>query len=119
MSYNFAIVIPPIPADDREAWAAVDELTEVSGEPPPIFRTLHDQLTARYPCLCSLSDDEVDDGVWSDGPLWNNFGERAAILGLSYSHAEEVLPFIIDSSTKLGLCVFDWGTERIFRGNSS
>ena len=29
MSYNFAIVIPPIPADDAEAWEAVDALSQV------------------------------------------------------------------------------------------
>jgi hypothetical protein len=34
----------------------------------------NDRLTARYPCICSLSDERVDDeGVWSDGPLWNKF----------------------------------------------
>jgi len=45
---------------------------------------LHDRLTRRYPCICTLSDDRVDDdGLWSDGPLWNDFGRRflAAVPG--------------------------------------
>lgn len=72
MTYNVAIVIHPVPSGDAEAWGVLDELIELKGPAPLVFRTLHDQLTARYPCLSSLSDDEIDDGVWSDGPLWND-----------------------------------------------
>lgn len=115
MSYNVAVVLPPVPSEDAAAWALVDGLIEQTGPRPPVFQELHDRLTARYPCLCSLPDDRIDDAVWSDGPLVDNFGHRAAVLGLSYSRAEEVLPFLIEAATALGLVVFDWATGRVHR----
>ena len=83
MSYNVAICAEPVPSKDEEAWQAVDSLIDAKGEPPEVFKELHDRLTRRYPCICTLSDDRVDDdGVSSDGPLWNDFGHRAAVLGM-------------------------------------
>jgi hypothetical protein len=118
MSYNVAICLQPISADDKEAWREIDGLIQTKGEPPQVFRELHDFLTAKYPCICTLSDEEVDDGVWSDGPLWNNFGHRAAVLGISHSRAEEVLPFLVKTANDLGLVVFDWAGPSIFRPKS-
>ena len=116
MSYTVAIVVPPVPADDRAAWTGLDALVEEEGERPRVFQELHDRLTAAYPCICSLPDDQVDDGVWSDGPLINNFGHRAAVLGISFSRVEEVLPILVKTATDLGLIVFDWQTNLIHRG---
>ncbi len=118
MSFNVAIVIPPVPADDVQAWAELDHLINQQGPRPAVFDELHNRLTARYPCICSLPDDEVDDGVWSDGPLIGNFGHRAAVLGMVYSRAHEVFPFLIESSNALGLVVFDWTSQKIFRAES-
>ena len=115
MSYNIAICTQPIPGNDGEAWRAIEGLIEAKGEPPEAFRELHDRLTAKYPCICTLSDDDVDDGVWSDGPLWNDFGHRAAVLGLVYSRVEEVLPFLVKTANDLGLVVFDWAGPNIYR----
>ena len=115
MSFNVAIVIPPIPAGDAEAWAALDGLIKQQGPRPAVFQKLHDRLTARYPCMCSVPDDQIDDTVWSDGPLINNFLHRAAILGMSYSRVEEVLPFLIKTANDLGLAVFDWATGIVYR----
>ena len=114
-----AVCAPPIPADDRDAWEQVDELINSKGPPPPVFRDLYDALTDRYPCICTLPDDRIDeDGVWSDGPLWNDFGHRAAVLGVIYSRVEEVLPFLIETANVLGLTVFDWGGPNIYRPES-
>jgi len=115
MSYNVAICTPPVPDEDDAAWRSVDTLINAKGDVPPVFRELHDQLTARYPCICTLPDDQVDDGVWSDGPLWNDFGHRAAVLGITWSRVEEVLPFLIRTANGLGLTVFDWGGPTIYR----
>jgi len=116
MSYNVAICVPPIPVDDTVAWAQLDSFINSQGPPAPVFRELHDLLTARYPCISTLPDDRVDeDGVWSDGPLWNDFGHKAAVLGVVYSRAEEVLPFLVKTANGLGLTVFDWGGPRIYR----
>ena len=115
MSYTVAIVVPPIPAADAEAWAALDGMIDEEGPRPAVFRELHDRLTARYPCLCAVPDDEVDGVVWSDGPLINNFLHRAAVLGVSHPRAGEVLPFLVESANALGLVVFDWAARRIHR----
>lgn len=116
MSYNVAICTPPLPSDDDSAWKEVDSLIKEQGVTPPVFRELHDQLTARYPCICALPDDRVDeDGVWSDGPLWNDFGHRAAVLGMIYSRVEEVLPFLVRTANDLGFTVFDWAGPSIYR----
>jgi hypothetical protein len=70
MSYNVAVCTPPLPLDDETAWGEIDALIDAQGPVPQAFRTLHDRLTARYPCICSLPDETVDEeGVWSDGPL--------------------------------------------------
>jgi len=115
MSHSVAIVLPPVPTDDENAWGLLDSLIEEQGPRPEVFQTLHDQLTAHYPCLSSLSDDDVDDGVWSDGPLINNFGHRAAVLGLAFSHVEEVMPFLITTAIDLGLIVFDMQANAVHR----
>lgn len=117
LSYAVAIVVPPVSSKDKEAWKQLDVLTEQEGPAPDVFLDLHDRLTARFPCLSSLSDDEIDDGVWSDGPLWNNFGNKAAVLGMVYSRVAEVLPFLIESANSLGLVVFDWTSGAIHRGD--
>jgi hypothetical protein len=116
VSFTIAIVIPPISGNDVEAWGALDGLIAQEGPTPPVFQELHDRLTARYPCMCSVPDDQIDDTVWSDGPLINNFAHRAAVLGISYSRVDEVLPFLIATATDLGLVVFDWDTGSIHRG---
>jgi len=56
----------------------------------------------------------VGNGVWSDGPLWYNFGHRAAVLGMTYPRVEEVLPFLVETANELGLVVFDWGGPSIY-----
>jgi len=103
------------PCGDDAAWEAVDRLIDTKGAVPQVFRELHDKLTMRYPCICTLPDDKVDEGVWSDGPLWNNFGHRVAVLGISYSRVEVVLPFVVQTANSLGLTVFDWGGPIIYR----
>ena len=120
MSYNVAVCIPPIPAEDKAAWQVVDGIISAEGTPPPVFRELHDMLTARYPCICTPPDHRVDEeGVWSDGPLWNDFGHRAAVLGIIWSRVDEVLPFLVRTANSLGLVVFDWGGPTIYRPGQS
>jgi hypothetical protein len=51
--------------------------------------------------------------------LRNDFGHRAAVLGIIYSRVEEVLPFVIRTANALGLTVFDWGGPEIYRPQSS
>ena len=115
MSCNVAVVIPPLPADDKAVFAELDGLIEQEGPRPTIFQELHDRLTARHPCMCAVPDDMIDYTVWSDGPLINNFGHRAAVLGVSHSRAAEVLPFLFETANGLGLTVLDWNGGRVYR----
>lgn len=105
MSYNVAVIIPPLPADDVEAWNAANEIIAEDRKEkkprPEVFQKLYDRLTAKFPCICSVPDDQVDDTVWSDGPLINNFLHRAAVLGMS--SPKEALPFLIKTTDALGL----------------
>ena len=106
ISYTVAIVTPPVPDNNAEAWNALDSFIQEHGPTPDIFRMLHDRLTARHPCICDLPDDQVDDGAWSDGPLIDSFAHRAAVLGIASTRVGDVLPFLIDSATAIGLTVF-------------
>lgn len=118
MSYTVAICISDMPTDDELAWSEANKLADsldVDETPAPAFQQLHDDLTESFPCLCELADDEIDDGVWSDGPLINNFGRHAAVLGVVYSAVDRVIPFLIDAANSRGMTVFDWQTETIHR----
>lgn len=115
MSYNFAICLPPVASTDQAAWQELDPILDEEGPASPQFVELHARLTKRFPCICDLTEELVDDGVWSDGPLIDNFGPRGAVLGVSYSRVEDVLPFVITTANQMGMAVFDWGTEKIHR----
>jgi hypothetical protein len=126
MSYDITISLAPVAADDKAAWQQHNQWLEKIGEPlkgdesmlQP-FARLHADLTARFPCICDLPDDRVDGGVWSDGPLSDNFGHEVAELGIVFSRVEEVLPFLIDTANRLGLTVFDRQTDQIHRPGQS
>ncbi len=115
MSYTIAIAQGPIPIEVAVAWSWIEQMAnEADVSPPDIFHDLIDRLTARFPCICDLDDDVVDElGVWSDGPLRNNIKLKAPVLGIVFSHVDEVLPFVIETANQLGLTVFDWQTKQI------
>jgi hypothetical protein len=114
MSFTVSIVVPPVPASGKAAWAALEGILERRDQGPrsPEFQGLHDQLVARYPCICSLADDS---GVWSDGPLINNFEHGVAVIGIRYDQVEKVLPFLVRTATDLGFVVFDDQNGKIHR----
>ena len=117
MSYNVAILKPPVPEDDATAWQFLREVAERQprSEVPQVFHTLIDRLTARYPCICDLPDERVDDGAWSDGPLRNNAGHAVTVLGLAPPRVHEVQPFLVETANSLGLVVFDEQEGKIYR----
>jgi hypothetical protein len=114
MSYTFAICNAELPADIEAADEEVIRLREEPEPNPAVFNELIDKLTAKYPCICDLPDDKVDEGVWSDGPLRPRSYHRAIVLGLSRK-IEKVMPFVIKTATGLGLTVLDWQTGEIHR----
>ena len=114
MSYDVAIVIPPIPLDDAEAWAALDGFIEEQGPRPAVFQELHDRLTARYSCMrpCQTIRSTTRSGATGRSSMTSC---TAAVLGVSYSRVEEVLPFLVETAIGLGLVVFDYCSETIYR----
>jgi len=94
----------------------MNELSEKdNGEPANDFVELIKKFTEKYPCICDLSDDKIDDGVWSDGPLINNAGNDVTTLGVVFSQVENVIPFVIEIANKNGFVVFDGQIDKIFR----
>ena len=120
MSYNIAIVDFTLPTDFNEACILLNPLTEQDvTEVKPIFQEFHDAVTNIYPCLCSLSDDEIDEGVWCDGPLINNFTVKAPVIGFSLSKAAEALPTVGNLALEIGLSVLDWQSETVYNPTST
>lgn len=119
MSYNIIISTLPIPEDDEAAWEYIDARLEQEHETElpahPAYLDLIRKLTAIYPCICDLETEDIDDGVWSDGPLLLNAGHAATVLGLVYSAVDEALPVIIQIALRNNLAVLDAQSGRIYR----
>lgn len=115
MSYNIAVVDFKLPNDFNEAVALVNPMTDIDvPEVTAIFQEFHDEVTKVFPCLCSLPDEKVDDGVWCDGPLINNFKVKAPVIGFSHSKVEEALPVVGSLALKTGLSVLDWQAGKVY-----
>lgn len=115
MSYNVATCTPPVPDDDDAAWRAVDTLINAKGGVPPVFRELHDQLTASYPCISHYLTIKWM-MVFGAMDLCGTISVTALpCSALTWSRVEEVLPFLIRTASGLGLTVFDWGGPAIYR----
>ncbi len=117
MSYEIAVVIPPIDNTDTGAWQDLYEMIEQGGEPPAVLQSFHDTITRRYPCLSRLSDADIESGVWSSAPLLSGFGNRTAVLSIQFPRSDEVVPFVFETARSLGLAVFDWQTKLIHRAD--
>jgi len=115
MSYNIAVVNFELPEDFDEACALVNPLADEDvAEIEPIYQKFHDAVTKIYPCLCTLPDEEIDNGVWCDGPLINNFTVKAPVIGFSHSKVEGALPTVGELALNMGLSVLDWQTGRVY-----
>jgi len=119
MSYSLMFSIPGIPESNDEAWDEFDDREEVNEEnemePHPLMKELIIQLTKKYPCICTLPDEKIDEGLWADGPIENNIIGDVLILAIVFSKVEEALPFIVETAKKVGVVFYDPQTEEIFR----
>ena len=99
MSYIISITRKNIPNADKEAWKYLDMLKETeSNKSATDFIDLINKFLTKYPCICNLTDNELEEGVWSDGPLIDNAGENVTTLGLVNSSVENTLKFVIETS---------------------
>jgi len=121
MSYTVDLIVGSLSSRNAEAWKQIEKLRESyyddAREKAPQLVALHGVLTAKYPCLCSYADDDEDmeNSPWADGPMINNFSHEMGMLAISFSRAEEVVPFIVVSANRLGITVADGQTGEIHR----
>jgi hypothetical protein len=115
LSYNIAVVNFKLPENFEEAVELVNPMTDIKvTEIESIYKEFHDAATKQFPCLCSLPDDEIDGGVWCDGPLINNFLVKAPVIGFSHSKVEEALPVIGNLALSMGMSVLDWQAGKVY-----
>ena len=70
MSYTIALTDFELPIDFDSAEEIISPMTEIeTHEVKPTFQKYYDKITRIYPCICGLPDDQLDDGIWCDGPL--------------------------------------------------
>ena len=125
MSYTVDLIVGSLPSDDKEAWKQIEALRETyyndDRKKAEALVALHSVLTARYPCLCSYSEDDpmMDESPWTDGPMLGNFAHEMGMLAISFTRADEVVPFIIKEANALGISVADGQSEDIYRPGSS
>lgn len=121
MSYTVDLIIGSLPSNDDAAWKRIETLRESyyddDRDKAEALIALHSVLTARYPCLCSYSDDDpaMDDSPWADGPMLGNFAHEMGMLAISFSRVDEVVPFIIRETNALGITVADGQSGDIHR----
>jgi hypothetical protein len=109
VSYTIAIVNFRLPERFQDACDLIDGLVgQDTDQVEPVFQRFYDEVTKLYPCLLSLSDDELEQGVWSDGPLINNFKVKVPVVGFVYSKAQEAAPAVCHLALSMGLSILDW-----------
>lgn len=121
MSYTIDLIVGPLPQDESQAWQHVETLRASyygdAREKAPALLDLHAALTERYPCLCSYADDDpaMDESPWADGPMIGNFAHEMGMLAISFSRADEVVPFVVAEANARGITVVDGQSELIHR----
>lgn len=123
MGYQVQIIEADLSVDDGQASIEIDKIVSqhllTEEKPSSTLLKLYKLLVKKYPCLSSYRDDDpkIDDCVWADGPLLNNFGQHAAVLEIA-SDEEQVMAFILQCASELNLTVVDFESGFIFRPNS-
>ena len=122
MSFDLAVWEGVTPRTDVDALVTFESLYAKhaeggrSEEPSAAIRSFIAAITATYPDLMDLSDDEIDDGVWSDGPLINNASGPFFYFGIVWSRAGTVAPIVARIATEHRLICFDPQAGRCVRG---
>jgi hypothetical protein len=77
-------------------------------EPHPALVAFCDELLSHWP---DITTDAGDDSPWSDGPLANNITGPLFYFGMSYSQADDAIPWIVQVARRRGLVCFDPQSE--------
>lgn len=109
MSYTI-FICRCLPSDDPEDyWNLLDVDTDEA--PSQGMIALVRSFLTFYPDITELSDDQLEEGVWADGPIVNNIVGDTVKLSLS---TDDVLPHIVELSNVKGYCVFDLQDDVIY-----
>lgn len=114
MSYIIHIWEIPVPSTVDEAEALHQQLASQKGPQNPKFITLANKLTACFPCVTAMDDDE-DDAVWTDGALDGLTDQPVYGIGVRTDALERVLPVLIRQARELQLVVYDMQAARLYR----
>jgi hypothetical protein len=117
VSYDVAVWVGRKPPTDGAATEEFDRLSRTLGEgrrsPDAKILRFIEALTTRYPDLTDLSDEDIDDSPWADGPLGDNASGRFFYFALVPSGVPEALPFIAATAKAMGLICYDPERERL------
>lgn len=114
MSYIIHVWDTPVPSTVAEAEALHQQLARQKVPQNPKFITLASKLTACFPGVTVMDDDE-DDAVWTDGPLDGLTDEPVYGIGVRTDALERVLPVLIRLARELQLVVYDMQAARLYR----
>ena len=119
MSVDMAVWEGDRPADEA-AGEMFDALydryieREYPTEPTAKIKEFVETLTATFPDLDALGDDEVDDSPWSDSPLLGNASGPFIYVGMVFSDAaEQAWELARATAERLGLVAFDPQSGRL------
>lgn len=118
MSFDLAFWVGARLASDADAAAELERLYDLhlgdqASDPHPSLLAFISDVTSRYPDLTELGDDEIDDAVWSDGPLTSNASGPLLYLGIVWSRVDEALPFLVERARAHGLICLDPQSEQV------
>jgi hypothetical protein len=105
LSYVVHVWETPLPASVAQASELCARLQREATAPNPKYLDLASRLTARFPDIDSL--DEDDPGVWTDGPLARNASAAVFAIGVQVHALGEVMPVLFEAAKALGLLVYD------------
>lgn len=99
----------PAPVSVEEADQQLSELRTALPRQNPRFIALAQNLTRRFPCICSAAAEDIPESewAWSDGPLDGKTGSAVYSIGLNSERVNEVQPFVVQSAKELKLNVMD------------
>lgn len=106
MSYVVHFWSQPIPKSLDQANQIFTSLQNDSRGQNPLFPMLAKRLTARFPCILELEEDDPR-AAWSDGPLDGLTQNGTYGIGIQTDKVDEVQPFVVETATSLGLVVMD------------
>lgn len=115
MSYTIALFEQNIPENFQEALEFFEKSDKSQQEVvSPIFQEFYDEIAVIFPCICTIDDDDGEEGVWCDGPLINNFKCKVPVIGFTFSKVAEALPVVIETANDMGISVLDWQSGMVF-----